>query len=346
MSLTITHTHAAGTLIDGTSRGDGSAEVLKTVVNPYTGRPGAWRWSRNLDSWYVARSRDTRANTALFDATKAALEAAGFTVDVEIDDACRPAAEVEADAVARQEDRVAALGAKAERSAGAAYAAEDRARELAARMPLGQPILVGHHSEARIRKAYANIENASRASVAAYGEAKTAEARAAAASTTTAFRYSPGVIRRRIERLEADLRRCERARDGHTRTLFTDCRGVKQVETHGAAEGAHRERVLADIARPEDQNRSWSARLQRGASGSCRVVWHLGRRRHAAHTRRDGVRTFRQGFVTRTPRHHRVLVANRTDARARWRDHSVTVGALTPRRDGAPARWPRRNSRC
>ena len=86
MSLTITHTHAAGTLIDGTGRADGSAEVLKTVVNPYTGRAGAWRWSRNLGSWYVARSRDSRANTALVDATKAALEAAGFTVAVEIDD--------------------------------------------------------------------------------------------------------------------------------------------------------------------------------------------------------------------------------------------------------------------
>ena len=77
------------TLVDGTSRGDGSAEVLKAVVNPYTGRAGAWRWSRNLVSWYVPRSRDTRANTALIDATKAALEAAGFTVDVEIDDTYR-----------------------------------------------------------------------------------------------------------------------------------------------------------------------------------------------------------------------------------------------------------------
>jgi hypothetical protein len=154
-------------LIDGTSRGDGSAEVLKAVVNPYTGRAGAWRWSRNLGSWYVARSRDTRANTALIDATKVTLEAAGFTVAVEIDDTYRSAAEVEADAVARQEGRVAALGAKAERTAAVADVAEQRARDLAERMPLGQPILVGHHSEARMRKAYANIENASRASVAA-----------------------------------------------------------------------------------------------------------------------------------------------------------------------------------
>jgi hypothetical protein len=36
----------------------------------------------------------------------------------------------------------------------------------------------------------------------------------------------------------------------------------------------------------------------------------------------------RQDFVTRTPRHHRVLVANRTDARSRWRDHGVTVGVF------------------
>ena len=148
MSLTITHTHAAGTLIDGTGRADGSAEVLKTVVNPYTGRAGAWRWSRNLGSWYVARSRDSRANTALVDATKAALEAAGFTVAVEIDDTYRSAAEAEADAVARQEDRGAVLGVKAERTATAADAAEHRARELSDVMPLGQPILVGHHSDA------------------------------------------------------------------------------------------------------------------------------------------------------------------------------------------------------
>ncbi len=182
-----------------------------------------------------------------------------------------PAAEVEADAVAWQEDRVAVLGAKAERSAGAADAAEDRARELVDRMPLGQPILVGHHSEARMRKAYANIENASRAGVAAYEEAKTADARAAAASATTAFRYSPGVIRRRIERLEADLRRCERARDGHTRTLFTDCRGVKQVETHGAAEGAHRECVRAGIARLEDQIAFWKGELANAADAGAHV---------------------------------------------------------------------------
>lgn len=275
MSLTIAHSHAEGTLIAGTSRGDGSAEVLKAVINPDTGRAGAWRWSRHLGSWYVARSRDTRANKRLIDATKAALEAAGFTVDVEIDDTYRSTAEVERAAVARQADRVAALSVKADRSATAADAAETRARQLAGQMPLGQPILVGHHSEGRMRKAYQNIENASRASVAAYQEAKTAEAKATAASNTTAFRYAPGVIRRRIERLEADLRRYERARDGHTRTLFTDAGGVKHVETHEPAEGAHRERVLQEIARLQDQIGYWRGELAKAVDAGAQV-WDAG----------------------------------------------------------------------
>ena len=90
MSLTITHTHAAGTLIDGTGRADGSAEVLKTVANPYTGRAsrGGGRATSAARMW---RARDSRANTALVDATKAALEAAGSTVAVEIDDTYRSA---------------------------------------------------------------------------------------------------------------------------------------------------------------------------------------------------------------------------------------------------------------
>lgn len=246
MSLTVSHTHATGTLIDGTRRGDGSAEVLKAVMNPYTGRAGAWRWSRNLGSWYVARSRDTRANTALIEATQAALEAAGFAVAVEIDDTYRSVAEVEADAVARQEDRVAALGAKADRSAAAADAAGHRARELADRMPLGQPILVGHHSEARMRKAYENIENASRASVAAYEEAKNAEAKAVAASQIQGAGVTVAGPHNRLPR-------------------------VKQVETHSPAKGAHRERVLAEITRLEDQIGYWKGELAKTAEAGAQM---------------------------------------------------------------------------
>lgn len=201
MSLIIRHSHAEGTLVEGTSRGDGSAEILKEVINPYTGRARAWRWSRQLGSWYVQRSRDNAANSALIEATANALRAAGFEVEIAIDDRYRPPAQVEVDVVARQEARVAALDAKAVRAAAGSEAADARALERTERMPLGQPILVCHHSEGRMRRAYRDIEKASRASVAAYREAQIAQARADTAANTTAVRYSPAVIRRRIGRL-------------------------------------------------------------------------------------------------------------------------------------------------
>ena len=47
--LTITHTAAEGTLIEGTSRADGTNHILKAC---------GWRWSRNLGAWYVPASRD------------------------------------------------------------------------------------------------------------------------------------------------------------------------------------------------------------------------------------------------------------------------------------------------
>jgi hypothetical protein len=42
--LTITHTHAEGTLIEGTSKGGGTAEALKA---------NAWRWGRSISAWSV-----------------------------------------------------------------------------------------------------------------------------------------------------------------------------------------------------------------------------------------------------------------------------------------------------
>ena len=270
--LTITHSHADGTLIEGTARGDGSADILKSVIDPWAGRAGAWKWSRNLGSWYVARSRDTRAKMPLIEATKSALETAGFEVTVEVDDTYRAAEDVEADAVRQQEHRVDALKTKAERrsaAADAAWEAEKHARDLLP--PLGQPILVGHHSERRHRKAIERADNTIRKAFDATDAAEETTRRAEAAAGTTAFRYSPSVIRRRIGRLEAELRRFERARDGHTRTLFTDGRGVKHVETQPPAVGDHRERVVAEISRLTDQIGFWKRELEQAAKSGASI---------------------------------------------------------------------------
>lgn len=165
-ALTITHTHAEGTLIDGTSRGDGSAEILKAQ---------RWRWSRNLGSWYIPQSRDRRAKLPQINATATALRAAGFTVELDIDDTYRPTACVEADKIARQAARVDALDAKADRKAGtaeAAWAADQAAHDA---LPEGgEPIKVGHHSETRHRRAVEKSWNALSKAVAAEREAATA----------------------------------------------------------------------------------------------------------------------------------------------------------------------------
>lgn len=271
MSLIISHTHAEGTLIGGTHRGDGSAEVLKAVINPYTGR-GAWRWSRNLGSWYLPRSRYSRANMAVVAATKKALEAAGFVVAVEVDDTYRSAAQVQADAVVRQEERVAALDAKADRQVAAASAAwETEQRAVDALPPGGEPIKIGHHSERRHRKAIERAHAAMRKAIDATDAAKTACARADAAARTTAYRYSAAVVRRRIQRLEAELRRFERARDGYTRTVYVDTRGVKHVETFEAATGTQRDRLLTEIARLEDQIGYWKVELAKAANAGAQL---------------------------------------------------------------------------
>ncbi|TEA09062.1 DUF3560 domain-containing protein [Mycobacteroides salmoniphilum] len=208
----------------------------------------------------------------LIEATKTALEAAGFVVTLQIDDTYRSTQDVEADRSVRQEARVAALSDKSERksaAAAAAWAAEDRA--VQALPPDGQPILIGHYSERRHRRAIERAHDATRRAIDATDEASAVAGRAEAAALTTRVRHSPDVIRRRIDRLEADLRRFERARDGHTRTLFSDSRGVKHVDTFEPATGDYRERVLTEIDRLTDQIAYWQGELAKAADSGAQL---------------------------------------------------------------------------
>ncbi|MBD8535694.1 DUF3560 domain-containing protein [Plantibacter sp. CFBP 13570] len=202
--LTITHTHEAGTLIDGTSRGDGTADVLKA---------NRWRWGRSIAAWYVPHSRDRLPNLHTITRTADALRQAGFTVSVDVDRTHRTTAEVEADKIARQDDRVAALDAKAERKTAAADAAWDVERRALDRLPEGgEPIKIGHHSEHRHRNAIARAHNATGRAVAATDDADTARARAASAAATNDARYNPVTVANRIEKYAADIRRLDRER--------------------------------------------------------------------------------------------------------------------------------------
>jgi hypothetical protein len=204
--LTITHTHEAGTMIDGTSRGDGTAEVLKAT---------GWRWGRSIGAWFVPNSRDHLPNAWKINRTTAALRAAGFEVETEVTYDHRSTAEVEAAKIERQADRVEALDAKADRKATAEETATERAEAALGRLPEGgEPIHVGHHSETRHRNAIAKADTAMRRSVEAFRDAEIARGRAEAAAHTTDARYAPVTVANRIEKLSAEIRKMQRQTEG------------------------------------------------------------------------------------------------------------------------------------
>lgn len=77
-------------------------------------------------------------------------------------------------------------------------------------IPFGQPILVGHHSEARARKDAERIENGMRKAVRLWDTAEYWKERAAGALAHAAYKERPDVRARRIKTIEADARKVAR----------------------------------------------------------------------------------------------------------------------------------------
>lgn len=254
-ALSITHNREAGTLIEGTQRGDGTAEILKAQ---------GWRWGRTIGAWYVPQSRDRNLKTWITARTQKALEAAGHEVALEADDTARPVAEVEADRAARQEARAEALAEKAQRKAARAADAQHAADAAARQLPEGgEPIKVGHHSETRHRNAIDRAWNAQGRAIRADEDATEAQRRASAATTTTAHRYSPATVAGRIQRLEAEGRALARQLDGYTAD-----RGTPYAEAIPAATGRRREAIQADATENADALAYWrGVRAQQLAAG-------------------------------------------------------------------------------
>ncbi|WP_035880349.1 DUF3560 domain-containing protein [Cryobacterium sp. MLB-32] len=245
-TLTITHTHAEGTLIDGTSKGDGTAPVLKA---------NGWRWGRSISAWFIPQSRDRLPKLGTIERTTSALQAAGFTVSTSIDSSHRPTVEVEAGKMQRQADRVDALEDKADRKSAVETAAWDREHAALRRLPDGgEPIKIGHHSETRHRNAIAKADRATRTALDATADAQQAQARADAATHTTDARYSPVTVFNRIETLGAELRKLERR---IIAPCSDDVRGY--VDATDAQQQARAEHLAPHLAEKRDQIAHWEA---------------------------------------------------------------------------------------
>lgn len=199
--LTITHTDLDGTLIEGTTRGDGTAEHLKT---------NGWRWSRTLGAWYIPRSRGVPPKRRIIDATRDALTAAGFTVALYVDATPTDRAALEADRTERDAARAERYEAKADRKQAESDARHAAAKGISDGIPFGQPILAGHHSQARAERDRDRIIANHRASYEAQKEADEARHRAASAAAAAGHRNNPVTIGNRIARLEAEARGHER----------------------------------------------------------------------------------------------------------------------------------------
>ncbi|OKK02366.1 hypothetical protein AMK26_22100 [Streptomyces sp. CB03234] len=216
MTIEITHTRREGTLIEGTSRGDGSAEILRLREYGRTQRQ-PFRWSRNLDCWYLPHSRDHATYTPSLELLAQRLRDAGFEVTLTIDNADRRSfSDAEKEREEKAEGRAERFGGYAASAARNSEAAWKSSHEISERFAFGQPILVGHHSEGRARRDHARLDNAMRKSISERDRADHWTGRAQAAANYERFKKDPGRTLRRLDKLRADLRAVEKWQRGES----------------------------------------------------------------------------------------------------------------------------------
>lgn len=264
--ITLTHTAESGTLAVGTSKGDGSAPILKSC---------GFRWSRNVDggAWFLPQSRDHAPRTDSIERCATELRTAGFDVTVEIDVAARSTAEVEAARAARAAARAEHLSDKAARLTTTGEAEWERARQLRELIPLGQPVMPDHYSYNRDMNFRAKLHRKEDRAIDTLKAGQETARRAEAAEVHQRYRETGPVTERRIKELEAERRKLERDRDGYVRN-FRNGRGeILDREVHEPATGAYRDRVEARIAEVDEKLGYWRDHLAKLASEGAHRVW-------------------------------------------------------------------------
>jgi Domain of unknown function (DUF3560) len=257
--ITITHTHADGTLLAGSRKGDGVYELLK-------GLRDNWRYFPSIRAIGIGQSRDNLASQHKISRAAAALRAAGHEVTVTIDESDkRSFAEAEAERYARAESRAEyheERAAVAESRAAGHWEAE---RGILDMIPMGQPILIGHHSEGRHRRDLARADSHMRRGIEEIGKRDYHQDRASSAETYRAGRESVPVTLRRIKKLETEQRDIQRRLDGYTSGR------APYVSEHAPATGAYRERLTALGADIAEQLAYWRGIVAAAAESGVKV---------------------------------------------------------------------------
>ncbi|MYU02150.1 MULTISPECIES: DUF3560 domain-containing protein [unclassified Streptomyces] len=276
MTIEITHTRREGTLIEGTSRGDGSAEILRLREYGRTQRQ-PFRWSRNLDCWYLPHSRDHATYTPSLERLAQRLREEGFEVTLTVNNADRRSfSEAEQEREEKAEGRADRFGGYAANAAQSSEAAHRKSHDISERFAFGQPILVGHHSEGRARRDHARMDDAMRKSISDGDRAAHWTGRAQAAANYQEFKKDPGRTLRRIDKLRADLRAVEKWQRGQSAKGVSRNPADPELEIEHqelAEEIAHWEKVIKDAE--AEGFKVWSqADFKRGDFVLYRGTWY------------------------------------------------------------------------
>jgi hypothetical protein len=256
--LRVTHAHAVGTLLLDTRRGDGTSAVLKAIGC-------GWRFSSAIGddgAWYLPRSRDRNADQSAIDRTAAALRAHGWEIMVSIDNARRDVADIEAERADRSHDRAELFTDLAARRHTAGTARLTRVAVTREAIPLGQPV---------ISDRFAALLRRLRASEAiGYRDLGLAEHWQRAAQATIATqkdRLNPRTTTRRLDRLDAEIRRLERHVEEADATIATAAPDTAACMTSAVR------RTLDDLVGLHAQAHYWREHLARLEAAGAWAPW-------------------------------------------------------------------------
>lgn len=155
-------------------------------------------------------------------------------------DLCGEIQDEDTSLVERAEQRAEAFKTFAEHREADASKASGAADQIMSMIPIGQPILVGHHSEGRARRDQERIHNNTRKAIKAWDQAKYWKNRATAAVRHARYKADPQVRARRIKELEKQ----ERAHKSSIRTFDMHMQAFDTIK-----DKSRLERYLSLIAR-------------------------------------------------------------------------------------------------
>lgn len=242
-TVTITHTYEDGTQLTGSTRGDGVYEIVAQCGFTY----------RHGSGVHIRGSRDRDARTSKINDAARRLRADGWTVVIDIDNTWRTAEQRRAAADERANERADRLQDRAQQAAGEADRRYKAEHAVLDRIPAGQPVLRGHHSQAGHMRALERADSSRRAGAVAAAKAERLAERAAGVVAHAEHRDDPRAMMRRIEYLEANRRVFKRGLEGWTRN-FRDAAGdVHSSDVHPPATGEHAEDLRRLDARDAEE---------------------------------------------------------------------------------------------